>query len=102
VSELAEFERVSRNYRVALDATVTRAEATEARLADVTAGRDMWKSNAEAAEARVKELKEALREARPYVFNRVTPNNDEWRSQTATGVLSRVDAALARDEAHAE
>jgi hypothetical protein len=42
-------------------------------------------------------LRAALREARPYVFNRVTPENDEWRSQTATRVLERIDAALATE-----
>jgi hypothetical protein len=44
----------------------------------------------EAAEARVLALEDALREARPYVFNRAN-----WRTQTAERVLGRVDAALA-------
>jgi hypothetical protein len=38
----------------------------------------------------------ALREARPYVYNRIDPRKpEEWRTQTAKGVLERVDAAIA-------
>lgn len=35
----------------------------------------------------------ALREARPYVFNRT--QESDWRGETARDVLTRVDAALA-------
>jgi hypothetical protein len=49
---------------------------------------------AEQAEA----LRKALRAARPYVFNRITPANDEWRSQAATITLAEVDAVLRRTQ----
>jgi L-alanine-DL-glutamate epimerase-like enolase superfamily enzyme len=45
-----------------------------------------------AAEDDVERLRAALREARPYVFNRT--QGDDWRAETARDVLSRVDAAL--------
>ena len=37
-------------------------------------------------------LRKALREARPYIFNRT--QGADWRAETAADVLSRVDAAL--------
>jgi hypothetical protein len=37
-------------------------------------------------------LRNALVEARPYVFNRT--QRDDWRGETARDVLGRVDAAL--------
>lgn len=46
-------------------------------------------------------LVEALREARPYVYNRTTGANT-WREQTARDVLSRVDAALRHYDATRE
>lgn len=42
------------------------------------------------------ELREALREARPYVYNRACETQD-WRSETAQSVLRRVDEALGAD-----
>ncbi len=39
-------------------------------------------------------VREALKEARPYVYNRTT-GDETWREQTARDVLTRVDEALA-------
>lgn len=46
--------------------------------------------------ARLTQLEGALREARPYVFNRTTRHDgaEDWRTQTAKVVLARVDAAI--------
>jgi len=46
-----------------------------------------------ALEAELARKDEALREARPYVFNRT--QETDWRGETARDVLARVDAALA-------
>lgn len=43
-------------------------------------------------------LRDALQEARPYVFGRVVPADTpghDWRSETAAEVLERVDGAIA-------
>lgn len=47
----------------------------------------------EAKDRELERLREALREARPYVFNRT--QGDDWRAETARSILERVDAALA-------
>jgi hypothetical protein len=48
----------------------------------------------------VRRLREALVEARPYVYNRTMSGGGEnWREQTARDVLGRVDAALSREPA---
>lgn len=50
--------------------------------------------------ARVAELEQALRDARPYVYGvQFDPANAGWRMQTATTTLERVDAALAASPA---
>ena len=73
-------------------------EAAEHERAAMAATYGQWQHRAERAEAERDKALAALREARPYVFNRVTPANDTWRSQTATRVLARVDAALKQAE----
>jgi hypothetical protein len=41
---------------------------------------------------------DALKEARPYVYTRMQ-ESDDWRSETAQSVLSRVDPAVREAEA---
>lgn len=49
----------------------------------------------------IRTLRDALIEARPYVFGR-TPTPDspqrDWRSETAEAILERVDGAIAEAE----
>ena len=52
-------------------------------------------ARAEAAEGRLATLTDALRECIPYVRNAIGPGESPWRIETATGVLGRIDAALA-------
>ncbi len=50
---------------------------------------------------RAEGIERALREARPYVFNRILPSEHpewDWRSETAESILATVDAALATPE----
>jgi hypothetical protein len=44
------------------------------------------------------DLLNALKEARPYVFNRIDHRKDYWRSQTASEVLKRIDRAISAAE----
>lgn len=49
--------------------------------------------------AESKQLREALVEARPYVFQRIFPPGHpdrDWRSETAESILVRVDEALGK------
>lgn len=58
-----------------------------------------WKRRALDAERQLAKTEEALREARPYVFNRTL--GDTWRAEPARDVLARIDALLAAKDSHA-
>ena len=47
-----------------------------------------------ASQERERQLREALAEARPYVYGVATEHRDNWRGQTAAPILLRIDVAL--------
>lgn len=53
----------------------------------------VWHEIAERRYAILLALGHALTEARPYVFNRT--RGEDWRAETATEILARVDLAIA-------
>ncbi len=88
----------------ALAAATQRADTAEQDAANVVASRIgpiarrygwISKAEAESLAAQVKQLREALQEARAYVYNVAMEHKGNWRGETATGVMARVDAALA-------
>lgn len=56
--------------------------------------REIVEAERDAALERLAAARDALVEARPYVFGRTA--DKDWRGETAKGVLGRVDFALAR------